>query len=138
MSCMDVVRQKHPTGCGIASVAMLAGTDYDTVRETAAGMGISADDRRLYSETDYVRRLLDAYGLHASPGERPFTGWHDLSDRALLAVYESNAEGRPQWHWVVFERENGNPVVLDPATDAPSNRRTDFDELMPSWSIAVQ
>ncbi|NLJ11569.1 hypothetical protein [Denitrificimonas caeni] len=41
------------------------------------------------------------------------------------------------WHWLVFKRLAGQPVVLDFASYLPSNARTDFEVMQPKWFIAV-
>ena len=72
---MKAIVQEEETGCGLACVAMLAGESYQAVREVAAGLGITASDDTLYSDTAYVRRLLAHYGIAAVPRETPFTTW---------------------------------------------------------------
>jgi len=134
---MEVVLQEETTGCGLASVATLVRRSYAEVKALANSIGIFAQDTRLYSDTGYVRRLLAVYGLHASEKEIPFTSWEALPDRALLSIKYHIEGGRPFWHWVVFIRENRNPVVLDPARDLPKNRRTDFERMQPEWFIQI-
>lgn len=118
-------------------VAMLAGKSYQTVREVAAGLGITADDDALYTDTAYVRRLLAHYDIAAAPGETPFTAWAELPDCALLATKHHYEQERPFWHWVVFVREREGAVVLDPAPHLADNRRTDWQDMAVAWSIAV-
>lgn len=134
---MDIVLQEEPSGCGIACVAMVSGQTYPKVRELANGLGIFADDTRLYSDTEYVRRLLAEYGVGVSPEERPFTSWNELPNKALLSIKYHVENGKPVWHWVVFSRENGMPVVLDPAKYLSNNRRTDFEEMQPKWFVEI-
>ncbi|WP_202882331.1 hypothetical protein [Candidatus Manganitrophus noduliformans] len=119
---MKVVLQEEPTGCGLASVAMLSGQKYAAVKALANRLGIFAEDIRLYSETGYVRRLLKEYGLQQSEEETPFTSWKELPDQALLAIKYHIENDWPFWHWVVFVREGGEPVVLDPAKYLSKNR----------------
>lgn len=135
---MDAIRQEEETGCGLACVAMLAGQSYAAVRETAAGLGIFAADEALWSDTTYVRRLLDHYGIKSAPQETPFTDWTDLPDRALLATKLHYENGQPFWHWAVFVREADGPVVLDPAPHLASNRRTDWAAMEVTWFIGVE
>jgi ABC-type bacteriocin/lantibiotic exporter with double-glycine peptidase domain len=134
---MKIVLQDEPSGCGIACVAMLAGRSYEEVKRLANGMGIFAEDERLYSDTVYVRRLLAAYGVQLLDGETPFTSWEALPDRALLAIKYRIESSRPFWHWVVFTRASGVPIVLDPARYLRENRRADFDQMQPIWYIEV-
>jgi hypothetical protein len=57
-------------------------------------LGIFADDPRLWSETDHVRRLLKEYGFQSAQTEVPFTSWEALPDLAVLAIkwHEDEAE----------------------------------------------
>jgi hypothetical protein len=131
------VVQLERTGCGIASVAALAGVTYRTAQRSARRLGILATDDRLWSATDHVRRLLTAYGLQADRSERPFSSWSALPSRALLAVKWHRKRGRPFWHWVVFVREHRRSYVLDSAAALTRHVRTDFGRMQPKWFIAV-
>ena len=134
---MKPVVQEDVTGCGIASVAMLAGVSYKQARRAAGRLGISADDPRLWSETGPVRRLLKQYGLRASGKETPFPSWEALPDLALLAIKWHRAGGRAFWHWVVFRRGPQGPVVLDPKLALRRHVRTDFGRMKPKWFLPV-
>lgn len=135
---MKPVIQLEPTGCGIASVAALAGVSYATAKRVANQMGIFADDIRLWSETTYVRRLLKQYRLRASPSETPFVSWSALPNRALLAI-KWHCEGRRSyWHWVVFIRDTHHAYVLDSKQTLRRHVRTDFGRMKPKWFLAVR
>jgi ABC-type bacteriocin/lantibiotic exporter with double-glycine peptidase domain len=134
---MEIVVQEEETGCGFANVAMLAKRRYAEVKALANSIGIFAADPRLYSDTAYVRRLLAEYGIRVSEQETPFTSWESLPERALLSIKYNVENGQPFWHWVVFVRESGTPVVLDPAKYLLNNRRTDFEKMQPKWFIEV-
>jgi hypothetical protein len=54
---MKPVLQQEATGCGIASVATLAGVTYRHVRRAADQFGISAQDDRLWSDTPTSARF---------------------------------------------------------------------------------
>jgi ABC-type bacteriocin/lantibiotic exporter with double-glycine peptidase domain len=99
---MRPVVQLERTGCGIASMAVLAGVSYVQAKHVANRLGIFADDSRLWSETEHVRRLLKQYGFRSAQTEVPFTSWEALPDLALLAIKWHEDEGRAFWHWVVF------------------------------------
>ncbi len=134
---MSVIIQEETTGCGLASVANIIERPYAEVKAKANEMGIFADDDKLYSDTQYVRVLLKEYGVQASSNEIPFNSWETLPDLALLAIkfYEEN--GCRFWHWVVFKREQGIPVVLDSAAYLEENKRTDFENMKPKWFIEI-
>jgi hypothetical protein len=131
------VVQREPTGCGIASVAAIAGLSYAQARSIAASLGIRASDRALWSGTAHVRTLLRRTGFAASPREHPFRSWSALPDLALLSVKWHLEQGRPFWHWVVFVREGDCAYVLDPKQGLRRNRRTDFGRMKPKWFIPV-
>ncbi|MDN6180871.1 MAG: hypothetical protein L0I84_07730 [Halomonas subglaciescola] len=134
---MHPIIQEEPTGCGIAASAALAGISYAEAKCCANALGIYAEDTSLWSETDYVRRLLRELGVAVSATEAPFTSWERLPNRALLAIKWRMKRGRPFWHWVVFVREDGNVRVLDSKQALRSNRRKDFGRIKPEWYIEV-
>lgn len=135
---MTPVVQEEVTGCGIASVAAVAGVSYQHARRLANSMGIHAEDTRLWSETAHVRFLLRRFGVRASTEERPFTAWRFLPDLALLSIKWHREGGRPFWHWVVFVRENGRAYVLDSKKSLRTHTRTDFGRMKPKWYIALR
>ena len=132
-----VVIQEEKTGCGIASVANIINLSYAEVKNKANSIGIFAEDETLYSDTGYVRRLLTEYDVETSSKEHQFTSWDRLPDLALLSIKYHEKDGLPFWHWVVFKRENGSPVVLDSAAYLSENERLDFDDMEPKWYIEV-
>jgi hypothetical protein len=134
---MKPVVQEERTGCGIAAAAAIAGVSYGRAKALAASLGISAKDRRLWSETGHVRRLLRAFGVETSRATRPFRAWSNLPDCALLAVKWHREEGRPVWHWVVFVREQGQSYVLDSKAMLKTSVRTDFRRMKPAWFLSV-
>ncbi|HVO32310.1 MAG TPA: hypothetical protein VMU17_00240 [Elusimicrobiota bacterium] len=134
---MKPVVQREPTGCGIASVAALAGVSYARAKRAATALGIEADDRRLWSETSHIRRLLKRFRLSASAKPRAFRSWTLLPDIALLATKWHREAGKPVWHWAVFVREGNQSYVLDSKNDLRRRRRTDFGRIKPKWSMAV-
>ena len=91
---MKPVVQLERTGCGIASVAALAGVSYREAQRVANRIGIFSDDPKLWSEPHHVRRLLKEYGIGAASTRVPFTSWETLPDRALLAVKWHNEGDR--------------------------------------------
>ena len=135
---MKPVIQLERTGCGIASVATLACVGYREAQRMANRLGICADDRKLWSETGYVRRLLKQYGVTSARTEAPFISWEALPDLALLAVKWHKEQGRVFWHWVVFWRGPRGPVVLDSKRALRRHVRTDFGRMKPKWFIPVR
>jgi len=80
---MYVVIQEEKTGCGIASVANTVGLSCSEVKVKANAIGIYVEDDMLYSDTVYVRNLLNEYGVKTSSVEVPFEKWRILEDTRL-------------------------------------------------------
>jgi hypothetical protein len=131
------VVQLERTGCGIASVAALAGVSYREAQRTANRLGIFAEDSRLWSDSQPVCRLLKQYRLHTSGRKIPFQSWSTLPALALLAVKWHRRAGRAFWHWMVFVREQDGAYVLDSKRALKNHVRTDFGRMRPKWSIRV-
>lgn len=129
--------QEETTGCGIASVANILGKTYAEMKAIANAMGIYAEDKSLWSDSQYVRRMLSNAGVQTSADEIPFESWSQLPDLALLSIRHHQEDGKNFWHWVVFKRSDNHAVVLDSSPYLPSNIRTDFDEMQPKWFIEV-
>ena len=134
---MKPVIQLEPTGCGIASVSAVVGLSYPKAKAIANSLGIFAHDERLWSETAYVRKLLNHFGFRTGSREIPFRSWEALPNLALMAIKWHLENGRPFWHWVVFVREDGQSYVLDSKKSLSANRRTDFGRMKPKWYISV-
>ena len=83
---MKPVAQLERTGCGIASVAAIAGLSYRKAKTIANALGIFAQDEGLWSETAHVRKLLRHFAIKTGPREVPFRSWAALPDRALLSI----------------------------------------------------
>src|SRR5690554_427564 len=137
-SVLESVVQEETTGCGIASVANILGHSYPEMKAIANAMGIYASDKSLWSDTQYVRRMLLNAGVETSRDEVPFDSWETLPDLALLSIKYHQEEGKDFWHWVVFKRLDGQPFVLDSASYLPSNIRKDFHAMQPKWFIEVK
>ncbi len=135
---MKPVIQEETTGCGIAAVANILGKTYSQMKAIANAMGIYAEDKSLWSDTQYVRRMLASAEIKTSADETPFESWEALPDLALLAIKYHQEDGKNFWHWVVFKRENGEAVVLDSASYLSTNIRTDFEDMQPKWFIKVK
>ncbi|MBB5020701.1 hypothetical protein [Desulfurispira natronophila] len=134
---MDVVVQEKVTGCGIAAFAALADLSYAEAQMKASALGIHTSDASLWSDTEYVRTLLQESGISVSPNETPFKSWEELPDKALLAGKWHIEQGKPFWHWVLFVRENGKTKILDFKRALKSNVRVDFGRIKPNWYIEI-
>jgi hypothetical protein len=134
---MKPVIQQDRTGCGIASVAALAGRTYAAVKREAAQLGIAVSHARLWSDTRHVRRLLAHFRIPVK-GQEDFVSWSALPDCALLAIKWHREKDGPAWHWVVFVRDASGSYVLDPKKALRTNRRTDFGRMKPKWFIGLR
>lgn len=134
---MKPVVQLERTGCGIAAVAAIAGVSYRQAQRTANRLGIFATDRRLWTETAHVRRLLREYRVRPVSSEQPFRSWSNLPDLALLAIKWHREQGQPCWHWVVFVRDGEGERVLDSKRSLKRHMRRDFGRMQPKWYLAV-
>ncbi|HEX9810589.1 MAG TPA: hypothetical protein VGA88_00670 [Burkholderiales bacterium] len=135
---MKPVIQLETTGCGIASVAAIAGISYPQAKAVANSLGIRAGDKRLWSDTKYVRTLLERFDFKAHRSEIPFESWDALPNLALLAIKWQLERERPFWHWVVFLRKDGSARVLDSKRSLRHHVRTDFGRMRPRWYIPVR
>ena len=132
------VIQRELTGCGIASVAAVAGVSYAFAKKSANSLGIFAQDQRLWSETGHVRKILNHFGYRVQGGEAPFQSWERLPNLALLAIKWHIEKYKPYWHWVVFVRDASGAYVLDAKKALRHPRRTDFGRIRPKWYIPVR
>lgn len=135
---MKPVVQLERTGCGIASVAAIAGLSYQKTKTIANSLGIFAHDKSLWSETQHVRKLLSHFGIKTGSRKIPFRSWKSLPDLTLLSIKWHLENGRPYWHWVAFVRESGHSYVLDSKKSLRNNLRTDFGRMKPKWYIPVK
>lgn len=134
---MRPVIQQELTGCGIAGSAAIAGISYRQAKLTANRIGIHADDESLWSDPDYVRRLLAELGIATADKKTPFKSWEALPDCALLATKWHLEKGKAFWHWAVFVRDKDKAYVLDSKKLLKKHVRTDFGRIKPKWFIKV-
>ncbi|MCP4597585.1 hypothetical protein [Neptuniibacter sp.] len=134
---MKPVIQQEIAGCAIASSAAIAGLSYEEAKQIANALGITADDKELWSGTAHIRKLLNKLGYATSPEELKFEGWDKLPNCALLSIKWHLEKGKPFWHWVVFVREDDKEYVLDSKKALKNNIRTDFGRMKPKWYIEV-
>lgn len=137
MTVMKPVVQEDVTGCGIASVATLAGLTYQKTKTIAHQLGIDVQDPRLWSDTKHIRTLLTHFQIQASHKEILFTSWEALPPLALLATKWHREGTRAFWHWVVYWQSPQGPVVLDPKKTLRTHARTDFGRIKPKWFISI-
>ena len=134
---MKPIVQEDRTGCGLASVATMAGVSYKQVKKVAGQLGIEVQDSQLWSDTKYVQKLLTSYGLSVSTKTTTFKSWDNLPPRALLAIKWHKRNNCAFWHWVVFYRGPQGPVVIDPKRELRRHCRTDFGRIKPKRFLTV-
>jgi len=82
--------------------------------------------QRLWSKTNFIRKLLEEFGIKTGKKEIPFTNWESLANCALLSIKWHLEHHKPHWHWVVFVRESEKSYVLDSKKTLKTNIRIDF------------
>lgn len=108
---MRLVKQVDDNGCGLACVAMAAGTTYRTVRSFAF-----PDADVDGTSMKRLRKIMERHGVTLGDRLIPFRTRqpHDLPFDALLKV-NVRKEG-VEWHWVIWDHERQQ--VLDPKKPA--------------------
>lgn len=135
---MKAIIQEDVSGCGIASVATLTGLSYQQVRKEAMNLGISVTDSGLWSDTAFIRTLLQHFDIEAHSKERPFQSWKMLPPLAMLAIKWKQNGGHAFWHWVIYWQSPKGPVVLDSKRSLKNNVRTDFGRIKPKWFLPIR
>lgn len=138
MKPLTPVVQQDATGCGLAVIATLTGQPYAQIKTRAAELGTHPEDKRIWSDTDYVYRLAADQGLTLAVQPTPFHDWDNLPDLAIMAIKWRRIEGVPFWHWVVFQRTEGEPQVLDSGIRLKHQCRRDLWRIQPKWFIEVK
>ena len=117
---MKPVIQEERTGCGIAAVANILGKTYAQMKTIANTMGIYAEDTSLWSDTQYVRRMLASAGVATSAEEKPFSTWDALPDLALLSIKYHREGDKDFWHWWCLNVSMSNQWCLIPPVICPA------------------
>ena len=111
---MRRVFQSGGEGCGIACVAMLAGTTYAAAKRRVPHW----EDRGTYS--DELRKELEYYEIQTEP-RKPIRRLNYQSFR-FNAVLHGKLGG--EWHWAVWDADRGK--LLDPYKPGGRFRCTSF------------
>jgi ABC-type bacteriocin/lantibiotic exporter with double-glycine peptidase domain len=108
------VRQIERTECGAACVAILAGVSLAKARTL---LGQSSEDKNNRTSTEDIRAALAKLQIRLGR-ENYCTSWEKIDaklQRGLLAVSDKNiGEPNQTWHWVVYDRVEGESPILDP------------------------
>lgn len=98
--------------CGVACVAMLAGSTYKKAFEA---FGFVDDQHEFYTRHHHLNSALEALGCKVK--SKLFRSWHEIGGPAIVAVNHTQ-DGR-YWHWVAFDGE----AILDPKPNRPGRKR---------------
>jgi ABC-type bacteriocin/lantibiotic exporter with double-glycine peptidase domain len=132
---MKRIKQDHPSGCGLACVAMIAGRKYSEIREHAREILDFNNNHDLYTDASHLRKLLSKFKIHTSLKKIPFATWEKLPEKAILGINHNITVNK--WHWVVYTKDHLGAYVLDPKITIKSERRTDFNKMKPKWYITI-
>lgn len=132
---MRRVKQGDPTGCGLACIAMLAGTDYSSVRELAVKQLGFDDSGTFYTGTKHLKDLGKSFDIELGNKRRQFNGFQNLPEMAILAI--NYKEDLGTWHWVVYRRTSSDEFVYDPKKNIKTNKRRDFCRIKARWFLPV-
>lgn len=129
--------QTDEYGCGIACLAMVTGTTYESARQkfNALGLGIRRSGRPAYSTSS--REMLQAL---ASTGliidSRRWGGWRAFHGLGVLKVRDDWRGAKGRWHWVVaFRHSEFGIAVFDPHQGEPSFERMPAEVLCFDFNI---
>lgn len=126
---LQPVCQEDSHGCGVACLAMMAGTNYQQARATFTLLKLGVKRRNRPPFSSNFRELmsaLDAHGLKTRMERWP--GWESLTGLGILKIRQSADTRRKDWHWVAAEAHPEFGVaVRDPSSDLPSFHRPPVD-----------
>lgn len=121
------VRQEDSHGCGVACLAMLTGSTYESVRTAFIQLGLDVTRGRKRAFASNFHELMAAahlMGLHGSM--KRWQGWDGVKGFGVIKV----PTRRPDWHWMTVEHTRAFGVVVqDPALDWPAFERAPLDVL---------
>jgi len=132
---MRRIRQRDPTGCGLACIAMIAGTNYEKVRDIAVELGWD-ETGDFYTGNRDLRDLGKYFGIEIGKIRRPFKSFDALPEAAILAInYKKQSD---TWHWVVYRRTRNGEFVYDPNQSIKTNKRKDFGRIKVKWFLPIR
>lgn len=119
------VSQRKAHDCGVACLAMVANTDYETARGAFITLGL--DRPRSSGRMPYSSNFRELCRAAELLGRRAvvhrFRDWADIEGPSIVAV-EAPGTTPDNWHWVFADRHPDlGAVVLDPAQDVIAAER---------------
>ena len=123
-----LVRQRHPTECGVACFAMLSRMSLSEARESI--QFANDGDYRTYPSDLKIALAKERIVLGRKVCSSSWDSLFHRPVRALAAVrYTVNVSGRERWHWLIFDGAGQKPLIFDPEKGV----RTDFGRIRLSW-----
>jgi len=110
---MERVRQRDPTGCGLACIAMVAGINYEKVRAIAVNELEWDGSGDFYTGTRDLRDLGRYFGIEVGKRRRSFKSFNALPETAILAI--NYKEQTDTWHWCLYRRIKDDEFIYDPS-----------------------
>jgi ABC-type bacteriocin/lantibiotic exporter with double-glycine peptidase domain len=115
------VLQRQRTDCGVACLAMIAGTSYEAALEAFTKAGLHLYRQRKRPLTSNFKELTAAAAhLGLALHRRAFESWPHIQSPTILKVSGGRAGRKGNWHWVVAHRTPTGVEIQDPGTDLPS------------------
>lgn len=113
---VNLVKQLHTTGCGIACVAMLTNKTYNLIDQQAVDEKFFKPTGKRYTTSRQLSLLAAKHNINIDSRRKAFKGFDRLPDRAILSV--KMAGSVRNWHWIVFYRLEDSIFLLDPEQEA--------------------
>ena len=110
MASVKLLKQGDETGCGIACVAMVANSDYETTK--AKMMEIEnwhASKKKFYTRACHLQKLLEV--INVKSAIKSSKKWDDIKGCAIVGV---NREKNEPFHWVVVIKDASRFIIIDP------------------------
>jgi len=133
---MKRVRQRDPTGCGLACIAMVAGINYEKVRAIGVNELGWDETGEFYTGTRDLGELGRHFGIEVGKRRRPFKNFKALPNIAILAVnYKKQTD---TWHWCLYRGIKDDQFVYDPSQSIKTNKRRDFGRIKVKWFLPIR
>ena len=129
------ILQQDNTGCGLACVAMVAGTTYAKVKAAAIRLGIASKGKPCYTVANDLARLMREFGKQSSK-EKMISRWQTFKHPSIVAINLNPKNGN--WHWVVYVPGADGGHVFDPKKSIKTVKRTDFSRMRPRSYIPMR
>lgn len=129
------IAQQHPTECGAACVAMLAGT---SLKEARKKLKPSAPTRSLRTDSAELRAALKAFGFKL--GRETYSeSWEALAKKTTPLLVAVNYDSiRHIWHWCVYDPRAPGAPLYDPKARGGKARKPSSATRLASYFSVTQ